>query len=72
MQLNETVPNIFGRQPEKKEEMTSCRIDHYQTVDKVHVSIFAKQVDKERSTVTMEDEQVYHKPSQVSMCSLTN
>ncbi|KAJ7582645.1 HSP20-like chaperone [Mycena floridula] len=42
----------------QKEEMTTCRVDHYQTVEKVHVSIFAKQVDKERSKITVEDEQV--------------
>ncbi|RDB20947.1 Cysteine and histidine-rich domain-containing protein [Hypsizygus marmoreus] len=40
------------------EEMTSCRIDHYQTVDKVHVSIFAKQVDKERSTIKFDESRV--------------
>ncbi|KAF7338699.1 hypothetical protein MVEN_01045800 [Mycena venus] len=33
------------------EQMTTCRIDHYQTIDRVHVSIFAKQADKERSQV---------------------
>lgn len=38
--------------------MTDCRVDHYQTVDKVHVSIFAKKVDKERSTVKFEETQV--------------
>ncbi|KAF8894476.1 hypothetical protein BD779DRAFT_1501314 [Infundibulicybe gibba] len=32
-------------------ETTSCRIDHYQTVDKVHVSVFARQVEKGRSQV---------------------
>ncbi|KAH9484143.1 Cysteine and histidine-rich domain-containing protein [Psilocybe cubensis] len=37
------------------EEQVTCRIDHYQTPSQVHVSIFAKQVDKERSTVTFED-----------------
>jgi len=40
----------------QKEELTTCRIDHYQTVDKVHVSVFAKQVDKERSVVVLKDE----------------
>lgn len=38
--------------------MADCRVDHYQTVDKVHVSIFAKKVDKERSTVKFEETQV--------------
>ncbi|KAJ7632173.1 HSP20-like chaperone [Roridomyces roridus] len=40
------------------EEMTTCRIDHYQTIDHVHVSIFAKQADKQRSQVTFEENQV--------------
>ncbi|KAL0947420.1 hypothetical protein HGRIS_013531 [Hohenbuehelia grisea] len=40
------------------EEMTDCRVDHYQTVDQVHVSVFAKKVDKERSTVQFKEEQV--------------
>ncbi|KAF9458673.1 HSP20-like chaperone [Collybia nuda] len=40
------------------EVMTDCRVDHYQTVDKVHVSIFAKKVDKERSTVKFGETQI--------------
>jgi len=40
------------------EEFTNCRIDHYQTPANVHVSVFAKQVDKERSTVVFESEKV--------------
>ncbi|OCH86557.1 chord-domain-containing protein [Obba rivulosa] len=36
------------------EQFTECRIDHYQTPSEVHVSVFAKQVDKERSTVKIE------------------
>ncbi|KAG6845232.1 hypothetical protein H0H87_012224 [Tephrocybe sp. NHM501043] len=41
-----------------EEEVTTCRVDHYQTVEQVHVSIFAKKADKERSTVEFEEEQV--------------
>jgi len=41
---------------DKTEEFTSCRIDHYQTVDQVHVSVFAKQVDKERSSVKFQEQ----------------
>jgi len=41
------------------EKLTICRIDHYQTQDRVHVSVFAKQVDKERSQVKFEPTQVY-------------
>ncbi|KAJ6608592.1 HSP20-like chaperone [Mycena sp. CBHHK59/15] len=40
------------------EEMTTCRMDHYQTVDWVHVSIFAKKADKERSQVKFEETQI--------------
>ena len=40
------------------EEFTNCRIDHYQTPANVHVSVFAKQVDKGRSTVIFESEKV--------------
>ena len=38
----------------------SGRIDHYQTPSTVHVSVFAKQVDKEKSTVRIEESQVCH------------
>lgn len=37
-----------------------CRIDHYQTPDQVHVSVFAKKVDKERSSVLFEDTKERH------------
>ncbi|KAF5387119.1 hypothetical protein D9615_001635 [Tricholomella constricta] len=40
------------------EEMTTCRVDHYQTVDQVHVSIFAKKADRERSIIGFEETQV--------------
>lgn len=40
------------------EQLTECRIDHYQTVSEVHVSIFAKKADQEKSTVTIEDSQI--------------
>jgi len=40
------------------EQMTTCRIDHYQTMDRVHVSIFAKKADKERSQVTFTSTQI--------------
>ncbi|KIK63602.1 hypothetical protein GYMLUDRAFT_71739 [Collybiopsis luxurians FD-317 M1] len=41
---------------DKTEELTTCRIDHYQTVDQVHVSVFAKKVDKERSSVNFSEQ----------------
>ncbi|KAF9532311.1 HSP20-like chaperone [Crepidotus variabilis] len=42
----------------KTEEQVDCRMDHYQTPDQVHVSVFAKHVDKERSSVQFEDVKV--------------
>ncbi|GAA5875445.1 hypothetical protein JCM16303_000626 [Sporobolomyces ruberrimus] len=41
---------------EDVEEQVECRIDHYQTPRQVIVSVFGKQADKEKSTVTFEDE----------------
>ncbi|TRM62714.1 HSP20-like chaperone [Schizophyllum amplum] len=41
------------------EEQTTCRIDHYQTTDKVYVSVFAKKADKERSTVKFESDKAH-------------
>lgn len=35
-----------------------CRIDHYQTPTDVHVSVFAKQVNQDKSSVLFEDEMV--------------
>ncbi|KAH8829507.1 chord-domain-containing protein [Flagelloscypha sp. PMI_526] len=40
------------------DEQVACRIDHYQTADQVHVSVFAKKTDKERSIVKFEAESV--------------
>ncbi|KAG6832678.1 hypothetical protein H0H92_012250 [Tricholoma furcatifolium] len=56
------ISDVVNRQGDgegtTEEEITSCRVDHYQTADEVHVSIFAKKADKDRSTVEFEDEQV--------------
>lgn len=40
------------------EELTEARIDHYQTLSEVHVSVFAKKADPERSTVRIEETHV--------------
>jgi len=40
------------------EEVVNCRIDHYQTPNTVHVTVFAKQTDKERSIVKIEENEV--------------
>lgn len=52
------------------EEFTDCRIDHYQTPTNVNVSVFAKQVDKERSAVIFESEKVHlgHKLPTMTAC----
>lgn len=39
-------------------EEVKCRMDHYQTPTEVHVSVFAKNCDKEHSRVTFDDNQV--------------
>jgi len=41
------------------EESVDCRIDHYQTSSEVHVSVFAKKVDQERSTIKFDETQVH-------------
>lgn len=38
----------------------NCRIDHYQTLNKVFVSIFAKQIDKERSVIKFDESEVLY------------
>ncbi|KAG6819538.1 hypothetical protein H0H93_010924, partial [Arthromyces matolae] len=42
----------------EEEESVTCRVDHYQTVNDVHVSIFAKTADKDRSVVEFSETQV--------------
>jgi len=41
------------------EESVDCRIDHYQTQSEVHVSVFAKKVDQERSVVKFDETQIH-------------
>jgi hypothetical protein len=33
---------VGAKKDETKEELVTCRIDHYQTPTQVHVSVFAK------------------------------
>lgn len=40
-------------------EPVQCRIDHYQTLDKIQISVFAKKVDKEQSSVKIEADKVH-------------
>ncbi|KAF9820119.1 hypothetical protein IEO21_01552 [Rhodonia placenta] len=46
-------------QEQTTEQFTECRIDHYQTPTDVHVSVFAKQADRERSTIKIEDNSIH-------------
>lgn len=41
-------------------EAVKCRVDHYQTPTEVHVSVFAKKVVKDQSSVKFDTEQVCH------------
>jgi hypothetical protein len=43
---------------QQAEETVNCRIDHYQTPTTVYVTVFAKQTDKERSSVKIEENEV--------------
>ena len=43
---------------QQSEETVNCRIDHYQTPSTVYVTVFAKQTDKERSSVEIEENEV--------------
>ncbi|KAI0306546.1 chord-domain-containing protein [Multifurca ochricompacta] len=44
---------------DQAEEAVGCRIDHYQTPSTVHVTVFAKQADKERSTIKIEENEIH-------------
>ncbi|TEB35941.1 CS-domain-containing protein [Coprinellus micaceus] len=49
---------VAKRQDTTEDELVQCRIDHYQTLEKVQVSVFAKKVNKEKSTVQFKNEEV--------------
>lgn len=42
----------------QSEEQVICRIDHYQTRDQVHMTVYARQVDKARSSILLGDDKV--------------
>ncbi|KAJ2916850.1 hypothetical protein MD484_g3546, partial [Candolleomyces efflorescens] len=42
----------------KEEELVHCRIDHYQTLEKVMVSVFAKKVNKDNSSVQFTEDEI--------------
>jgi hypothetical protein len=49
---------VGAKRDENKEELVNCRLDHYQTPMQVHVSAFAKGMDKAKSKVVLEAQQV--------------
>jgi len=53
--------HLFARKsnPNQSEEAVNCRIDHYQTPSTVYVTVFAKQTDKARSIVKIEENEIY-------------
>jgi len=44
---------------QESDEFVKCRIDHYQTPEKVHVSVYAKKADKEKSKIVFNDDQIH-------------
>ncbi|WWD16509.1 hypothetical protein CI109_100936 [Kwoniella shandongensis] len=50
---------VGAKKDENKEELVTCRLDHYQTPLQVHVSAFAKGADKEKSKVVFESQQLH-------------
>jgi len=42
----------------QSEEQVKCRIDHYQTRDQVHMTVYAKQVDKNQSSVLVGEDRI--------------
>lgn len=42
----------------QSEEQVKCRIDHYQTRDQVHMTVYAKQVDKNQSSILVGEDRV--------------
>lgn len=51
---------FVGAKKDDEEEIVNCRMDHYQTPTQIHVSAFAKGVDKAKSSVVFETQQVGH------------
>jgi hypothetical protein len=38
--------------------MAKCRVDHYQTLNEVHVSVFAKAANQQQSKIEFEESKV--------------
>ncbi|CDO72884.1 hypothetical protein BN946_scf185002.g69 [Trametes cinnabarina] len=63
------------RAESEEEELTQCRIDHYQTPTEVHASVFAKQADPGTSTIKIEENQVHldlYLPGKKRFCKTLN
>ncbi|KIY64878.1 chord-domain-containing protein [Cylindrobasidium torrendii FP15055 ss-10] len=54
-----TGRHLFATKAPDTPTLAECRIEHYQTLDKVFVSVYAKRTDKEKSTVTFEEDKVH-------------
>lgn len=53
-----TGRHLFAVKAAPGPTLTECRIEHYQTVDKVHVSIYAKKADKDKTTIIFGSDKV--------------
>ncbi|KAK0210240.1 hypothetical protein DFS33DRAFT_1402956 [Desarmillaria ectypa] len=53
-----TGRHVFAVKAAPGPALTECRIEHYQTVDKVHVSIYAKKADEDKTTIKFESDKV--------------
>ncbi|KAF8332253.1 HSP20-like chaperone [Cantharellus anzutake] len=50
---------LVGTSGQEFGEFVKCRIDHYQTPDKVHVSVYAKKADKDQSKITFAPDEIH-------------
>ncbi|KAI0687127.1 chord-domain-containing protein [Cytidiella melzeri] len=50
--------HVFAPKNQPERQFTECRIDHYQTPTEVHVSVFARKADQDRSTVKISANEV--------------
>jgi len=48
-----------GTTGQESDEFVKCRIDHYQTPEKVHVSVYAKKADKEKSKIIFNKDEIH-------------
>ncbi|KAK0185861.1 chord-domain-containing protein [Armillaria mellea] len=53
-----TGRHVFAVKAASGPTQTECRIEHYQTLDKVHVSVYAKKADKDKTSIKFECDKV--------------